>query len=134
MRQMTGKIESEPGMAKPAKRQAVDIGYCDDQPSSRSQKSARLRKYIQRIVDVFQRMPHGDDIKRCRLKLRMRQSSHVSSEVQFATNALHGGLGQIDARHIPAMCMHPCQIGAGPAAEIEQASLSMPAGNIVLFS
>src|SRR5205823_716225 len=62
MGQVPRQVQSVPSLTEPTKRQAVDVRHGDDQLALWGQKAVGFAQYFERVVDVLERLPHGDDV------------------------------------------------------------------------
>src|SRR5262245_19924293 len=61
--QVSRKVEPAPVSAEPAKRQAVNVRYRNDELAAGRQQVPGFAQHWHRLVDLLQRMPHRNQIE-----------------------------------------------------------------------
>jgi hypothetical protein len=72
------------------------------------------------IYDVFDHIPHGHGVERCRIELKLAQRSQADIQVQVLMGIARAKLGYLATQHLPALTSCQVQEKAGGAAHVEQ--------------
>src|ERR1051326_6294114 len=87
--QVAGQIEAVPGMAEPAEGEGVDVRDGDDKPAARHEQAVRGRQDLRGLVNVFERLPHGDEVETLALELRVGQGAANRPQAKLGLHGVH---------------------------------------------
>ena len=120
-RRVARRVEPGPLHTVPPSRQAVVVGYLDDQARARRCHGPQLAQRGTGIVEVLERMPHGDDIEGregCHhVELTFMQGQSLP---QRARHRPPVGIEIHPTRPRAALPVHPGQEGRSAASHVEQ--------------
>ena len=125
MCQMPRQIETAPVPPNHLKGKLSILGRADDQLAAGCQQPISSPQHFERLMHMFQRMPHGDDVEARLAQFRMRQGTDESAQTQIGANALDRLFGSVDAGDLPASLVHAQKKCAAAAAEIEQPAIAV---------
>ena len=116
---MLWRLETRPAIAEKAAGAAVEPGHLDQQPAVRGQQIASGLERSQRVVVVFEEMPHGDEVETFRAEILLVQQAAIKARA--GKSGQGGKVLEVEADGYKAQTLpHALQKGAAAATDVEQ--------------
>ncbi len=119
MSQMPGQVQTVPTSTEPLPRHAREIGDGDDKTSAGQKQTMCLLQRSFWLVNVFERMPHRDEIETGKRQFVMRQRSGKSANAGACLKCLHRRCGNVKPHWLPTESRRSNQEVSGAAAKIK---------------
>lgn len=100
---------------------AVPVGEFDEEDAVVSEQFVGTAKGFERVDQMFQDVPHGDDVERAGLEIGRENIRTEDLEAEFLAGDIDGVLGEFDAGAVPAGGLGLDKKAAGAASDIEKA-------------